>query len=133
MLKIRDIMSHKVFTLRAEATAEDAAWGLVAHNVGGAPVRDRHGKLVGVLSKSDLVDPDRAEPEASVADVMTPILMALHADDPALDAVRFMVMEGVHRVIVLDEAGQLTGIVTPMDVLRALVQGARFDGMSEAA
>ena len=128
MLRIRDIMSRNVFTLSEQAPLEEAAWGLTANAVSGAPVRDRRGRLVGVLSKSDLVDPDRVCGDApTVGDAMTPALLALHADDPASDAIRLMVADGIHRVIVIDERGRLAGIVTPMDVLRALVRGVRFD------
>jgi CBS-domain-containing membrane protein len=124
MLKIRDIMTRKVFTLSEQASLDDAAWGLTANGVSGAPVRDRRGRLVGVLSKSDLVDPDRGPDaeERTVADAMTPALLALHADEPAMDAVRLMVADGIHRVVVIDERGRLAGIVTPMDVLRALTK-----------
>jgi CBS-domain-containing membrane protein len=128
MLRIRDIMSHKVFTLSEQTSLEEAAWGLTANAVSGAPVRDHRGHLVGVLSKSDLVDPDRVNGEApTVADAMTPALLALRADDPAMDAVKLMVADGIHRVIVVDDSGCLVGIVTPMDVLRALVHGVRFE------
>lgn len=122
MLKIRDIMSRNVFTLSEQASLEDAAWGLTANGVSGAPVRDANGRLVGVLSKSDLVDPDRGQDgeERTVGEAMTPALLAMNADEPAMAAVRLMVADGIHRVIVIDERGRLAGIVTPMDVLRAL-------------
>ncbi|HJZ85745.1 MAG TPA: CBS domain-containing protein [Polyangia bacterium] len=126
MLKIRDVMTRKVLTVPAEATAEAAAWALVAHNVSGAPVRDRNGKLLGVLSKTDLIDPDRAPPEALVEEVMTPFMLALRPDDSALDAARLMAHEGVHRILVL-EGERLVGIVTTMDLVRALARGLSFD------
>src|SRR5262245_59819036 len=129
MLRIRDIMTRKVFTLSEQTSLEEAAWGLTANAVSGAPVRDRNGHLVGVLSKSDLVDPDRGATQ-TVSEAMTPALLALRADDPAMDAVRLMVADGIHRVIVMDERGRLAGIVTPMDVLRALVRGAHLDAES---
>jgi hypothetical protein len=33
----------------------------------------------------------------------------------------------IHRIVVLDPTSQLTGIVTPMDVIRALARGQHFD------
>jgi CBS-domain-containing membrane protein len=135
MVTIRDIMTRNVFTLSEHTSLEEAAWGLTANAISGAPVRDGNGRLAGVLSKSDLIDPDRAETEGempTVADAMTPALLALRDDDPAMDAVRLMVVDGIHRVIVIDDHGRLAGIVTPMDVLRALAQGVRFDAESRA-
>jgi CBS-domain-containing membrane protein len=131
MLTLRDIMTADVFTLSEQATLEEAAFRLTEHAVGGAPVRDRLGRLVGVLSKTDLVDPERWAQRrgdgSTVGEAMTPALLALHVSDPAIDAVQLMAADGIHRVIVLDESGRLAGIVTPMDVLRALARGERFD------
>jgi CBS-domain-containing membrane protein len=135
MLRVGDIMTRNVFTLSEQTSLEEAAWGLTANAVSGAPVRDHHGRLVGVLSKTDLVDPARAETRGeipTVADAMTPALLALRVDNPAMDAVRLMVADGIHRVIVIDERGRLAGIVTPMDVLRALACGLRFEAESRA-
>jgi CBS-domain-containing membrane protein len=38
-------------------------------------------------------------------------------------AARRMVESGVHRVVVIDDAGAIVGIVTPIDVLRGLLDG----------
>jgi CBS-domain-containing membrane protein len=130
MLRIKDIMTKNVYTVEATASAEEAAWGLTRRHIGGAPARDGEGNLVGVLSSSDLVNPEPAQwirGEATVADLMNPDVISLYADDPALAAVDEMAKRNIHRVIVLDDESQLAGIVTPMDVVRAVARGARFD------
>jgi predicted transcriptional regulator len=38
-----------------------------------------------------------------------------------------MAMRNIRRIIVLDEESKLAGIVTPMDVVRALARGERFE------
>lgn len=43
MLRIKDIMSKKVYAVDADASAEEAAWGLTRRHIGGAPARDRRG------------------------------------------------------------------------------------------
>ena len=128
MLKISDIMTSEVFTLSPSASVEEAAAALAARGIGGAPVRDEAGRLVGVVSRSDLTDPERRAPASdreagTVRDIMTPGLLVLRDSDLAMSAVRLMVREGVHRIIVLDDGGRLCGIVTPSDVLRALTAG----------
>jgi len=124
-VRVRDIMTSDVITLAASTTVDDAARSLTFHHVGGAPVLDR-GSIVGVVSKSDLVDPrHRVTPEErpTVRDAMTRIVRAVRPTDPAMLAVRLMANEGMHRAVVVDERGKLVGIVTPMDVLRALARG----------
>jgi len=59
--KIADVMTRDVFTLDASTPAETAAWELSVRGFTGAPVRDARGRLVGVLSRSDLTDPERVQ------------------------------------------------------------------------
>jgi CBS-domain-containing membrane protein len=130
MLKIRDIMTRDVFTLSPQATPEEAAWALAVRGISGAPVRDAMGRLLGVLSRADLSDPDRAAWRSAgktVRDLMTPALLTLRAADPVLNAVQLMVREEIRRIVILDEYGQLAGIVTATDVLRALADGLLDD------
>jgi len=130
MLRIRDIMTKRVYTVDADASAEEAAWGLTRRHIGGAPARDAQGNLVGVLSSSDLVNPEPAQwirGEATVGDLMNPDVVSLYADDPAMTAVIEMARRAIHRIIVLDDDSKLAGIVTPMDVVCALAAGKRFD------
>ena len=130
MLRIKDIMTKRVYVVDADASAEEAAWGLTRRHIGGAPARDAQGNLVGVLSKGDLVNPEPAQwirGEATVGDLMNPDVVTLYADDPAMAAVNQMAKLQIHRIVVLDQDSQLAGIVTPMDVVRALADGRRFD------
>ena len=130
MLQIKDIMTKRVYVVDADASAEEAAWGLTRRHIGGAPARDADGNLVGVLSKSDLVNPEPSQwirGEATVGDVMNPEVVSLYADDPAMAAVNEMAKRDIHRILVLDEESQLAGIVTSMDVVRALAAGRHFD------
>lgn len=129
-LLIRDVMTRQLYTVDAEASAEEAAWALTRRHIGGAPARDADGNLVGMLSKSDLADPEPAQwlrKEATVADVMNPDVVTLYANDPAMAAVSEMVRREIHRIVVLDEDSKPVGIITPMDIVRALHFGARFD------
>jgi CBS-domain-containing membrane protein len=131
MIQIGHIMTRDVFTLSTTATADQAARALTERGIGGAPVRDGAGRLVGVVSRTDLADPERRPPAGrplTVADVMTPALLALRESDTAMNAVRLMVREEVHRIVVLDEDGELCGIITPTDVLRALGLGDPLAG-----
>ena len=130
MLRIKDIMSKQVYVVDADASAVEAAWGLTRRHIGGAPARDANGNLVGVLSKGDLVNPEPAQwirGEATVGDLMNPDVISLYAEDPAMAAVAEMAKRDIHRIVVLDADSQLAGIVTPMDVVRALARGHRFD------
>jgi CBS-domain-containing membrane protein len=139
MLKIADIMTHGVFTVAASAPVEEVAWALAVRNIGGAPVRDGWGRLIGTVTKLELCDPARAvwtrsrEVRGLLAeDVMSPHLVVARADEPVMTAVRLMSREHTRQVVVVDDEGAVVGIVTPTDVMRALVYGDQVISATDA-
>ena len=129
MLRVADIMTKKVYTVEFDASADEAAWGLTRRQIGAAPVRNKDGQLVGMLTQADLVDPEPRQwikKEATVGDLMDPEVTAVYQDDAALVAVHVLASKDLHRLIVLNTENALVGIVTPMDVVRALDRGLPF-------
>jgi CBS domain-containing protein len=116
-------MTTDVVTLSPDATIEEAEQCFAMHHVSGAPVVEA-GRIVGVVSKSDLLDPEKPRtPETRIRDLQMPLVFALPRNAPALSAVRLMLAEGIHRVVVLSEDGRVEGIVTTIDVLKAVERG----------
>jgi CBS-domain-containing membrane protein len=139
MLRVKDIMTRKVYTVEFDASAEEAAWGLTRRQIGAAPVRNKDGELVGMLTSGDLSDPEPQQwikKEPTVGDLMDPAVFAVYEDDPALVAVHELVSKNQHRLIVLDVENNLVGIVSAMDIVRAVDHGLAFgvgDARSEPA
>jgi len=124
-LRVRDIMTTEVLTVPASASMEQAARFMTENRISGAPVTDE-GRIVGVVSKSDVCDPSNWQGEGEkpvVRSIMTPVIYAVRPGDPVMSAVRLMVLETIHRAIVVSDKGDLAGIVSPMDVMRALSRG----------
>jgi len=55
-MKVRDVMSTDPVTLRPSATLREAAITLADESVGGCPVVDDRGKIVGMLSEVDILE-----------------------------------------------------------------------------
>jgi acetoin utilization protein AcuB len=53
-LKISDIMTHNVLTINQDTPIEDAANLMVTHKIGGVPIVDDSGKVVGVITETDI-------------------------------------------------------------------------------
>jgi predicted transcriptional regulator len=123
MATVAEIMTEGVLTIAPDAPVEDLARGLQERGIDGAPVMDRDGRVLGMISKTDLTDPQRRVSGKTVEDVMSPVLIAVNGRDPALDAVQRMIDTGTHRVLVIDDHEHPVGIITAMDVLRAVVDG----------
>lgn len=135
VLRVREVMTRDVHALPATMPIAEAAELLASWHVGGAPVLDGR-RLVGVVSKTDLYDPRRERDDSvstTVLDVMTPMIYAVRDSDPAVLAARLMVDEHIHRAIVLDERGEIAGIVTSMDLVEAIAFGWTARGARDAA
>jgi CBS-domain-containing membrane protein len=129
MLKVRDLMTSDVVSINSEDTAASAADLMSALGISALPVRGPAGQFVGVLSQSDLINPRLAGTlrHPTVEDIMTADVLAVQADDPALTAVVAMASHDIHRIFVLDAKHRLVGVVTSLDIVKALARGRLFD------
>jgi IMP dehydrogenase len=126
MLKVRDIMSRDVFTVSRDATLDSVLWELDAELMSGAPVADDDGVVVGMVTRTDIARAEKPLPMTRVRDVMNEQVFAVGPDEPALAAARLMADKGVHRVLVAHDGERPRGIVTSMDVVRAVAHGLRL-------
>lgn len=139
-------MKRDVVTVGPLMTLREAGTVLSEHRITGAPVVDRWGELMGVVSQTDIVrcgatqdelgapcfygDPDAASvfetasnrselDTMRVLDVMTKDLIRADEDAPVEDVIALMLERGVHRVVIT-RGSKLRGIITTMDVLGSL-------------
>ena len=141
-----DVMTREVRTIPATATVRDAAALFSAQKISGAPVVNADGKIVGIISESDLLSKTRmrddlppvaafgltAPPQDEllkiyqngaslmVADLMTPDVLTVDEDTPLELVAELLVSEQINRVPVLHDDNALIGIVTRGDVLKGL-------------
>jgi predicted transcriptional regulator len=129
MSSVREVMAKEVISVAVDDTAASAADLMTVLAISGVPVRDKDGVFVGVLSKSDLANHRLAGAvrHPLVADLMTPDVLAIYADDPALSAVVAMAKHDIHRVFVVDRPRHLVGVVTALDIVKAIARGEQFD------
>jgi CIC family chloride channel protein len=125
MIKVADVMTRGVLTLRSDVRLRDAVEYLATQHVSGAPVVDPKRRLAGVITASDLL---QAESEGedldttTVAEVMTPGTLTVSPDTDLKEAALAMEYAEVHRLFV-EEAGALVGVISRSDVNRALANG----------
>jgi len=122
-VRVSDVMSTNLIVLDVHMTLGEAAAVLSEHRISGAPVVSGSAKPLGIVSRADLLDPRHQASGTTVDAAMTRVLYAVRPTDPVMAAVRLMATENIHRVVVVDASGLLAGIVTSMDVMRALARG----------
>lgn len=116
-----------VVTADPETTAADAARLMRRHHVGSLVVvdaSDDSGRALGIVTDRDLVLAVMAEEldpgVFTVGDLMSTDLATAPQQAGLMDAVAILRRRGLRRLIVVDEAGRVTGLVTLEDLLDAL-------------
>lgn len=133
-MRVADLMTRPVLTLRAQDTIEHAGALLSRNRITAAPVVDADGELIGIVSEGDLlrarhVPPGDATGRATiVADVMTSDVVVMRMDAELSDVAEAMLRHNVHSVPIVDGVAEVAGIVCRHDLLRAYV---RTDDMIE--
>jgi CBS domain-containing protein len=141
-------MNRELITVMPSTPISEAVKLLVDRHIGGLPVIDDAGKLVGVISESDLMwreqgveqppymlflggiiyfqNPltyDRDLHKAlgqTVGEVMTPHAISITADTTLPEAAKIMHDKKLHRLPVVDEHQHPIGIITEGDIVRAI-------------
>ena len=128
-MKVADIMQTNLMTVRGTDTIGEAIALLAESHVSGVPVIAERGRLVGVLSNSDILEAlaDKSDPEererlfdqTTVQEVMTARPQTITSDANIKDAAQRMLYLEVHRLFVEDD-GRLVGVVSTTDLVRAM-------------
>ena len=147
-LKAKDVMTTDPVCVSPSTRIRELARVLEEHEISGAPVTDQQGKVIGVVSKTDLIrrcsegtdaippaylfeilseqgDEDETsevmpEPLVCVEDFMTEDPLMVGPEISVVSVARLMHDKRIHRVIVADDGKFPLGIVTSMDLLGAL-------------
>lgn len=149
---VRQVMTTDVLTFRPTDTVESAARALSERGLGGAPVVDGDGRVVGLLEDDDLIVQDtrlhfptvisvfgaylelpsslhrfeddlRKAVGATVSDVMDTDAPTCTPDDTLETVATGLHERNASRMAVVDDDGRLVGIVSRGDLVRAIVGG----------
>lgn len=152
-MKARDIMSSPVHTIRTDTSIIDIAALMATHRISGVPVVDDEGRMIGIVSETDLLHRAETGTERkrkwwislfldadmrardyikthghTAADLMSRFVISV-PHDASLAAVADMLdVNNLKRVPVL-ENGRLIGMITRGDLVRAVADAG---AMSQA-
>jgi CBS domain-containing protein len=133
---VKDVMNTHVVAVRPTAGYKQMAVTLRERRVSAFPVIDVDGKVIGVVSESDLLVKEALEGSVpgvlsglaqrrvrsqvtglTAADLMTRPAVTIGPGEPVSHAARLMFSKRVKQLPVVSDDGQLIGIVTRSDVL----------------
>ena len=118
MYQVKDVMTDRVYAVRADATIDDAISLLLDHQVSGLPVVDDRGLLIGVITELDIIDlVYNADIESSIVlEYMTRDVSSLDDDAPLDDAARFFCNNTIRRIPIVRD-GLLVGVLSRRDLI----------------
>ena len=118
-MKIKDVMTRSVETVRPDQTLQEAAARMKSLDVGPMPVTEND-RLVGMLTDRDIVVRGVAEGRdartTKVRDAMTSDVVCCNEDDDVKDAASKMKDRQIRRLVVVDGQQRVSGIVSLGDI-----------------
>jgi len=126
-LSVAEVMTRPVLTARADDPLGGAAERLVAPGLKRLPVVDADGRLVGMLSRVDVLAqvagaqgataPPSPRAGTTLSEVMNPDIPRVPQDASLTDMVRALIQSGARRLVVTDKEGRAVGLVSDGDLV----------------
>jgi CIC family chloride channel protein len=128
-VKVAELMQTKLTTVDPEAPVAEAVQALAESHISALPVVDSRGRLVGVVSTTDILTAaaetedakarERLFAHTMVKEIMTPKPFTIAPDAEVKEAAQQMLYAEVHRLFV-EDAGRLVGVISQSDIVRAV-------------
>lgn len=129
-MRVAELMRTDVRAITPDATIADAVEMLADAHVSGLPVVDHHGRFVGVLTSTDILEAEAEAGDAAareelftspVEELMTRTPRTVAEDTDAREAAQQMLYLDIHRLFVVRD-GELVGVISQSDLVRAIAQ-----------
>ncbi|MFK0570972.1 CBS domain-containing protein [Endozoicomonas sp.] len=126
-MTVEDCMTPNVVTLSPDIQVPEAIRILLQHNITAAPVIDEKGALVGILSETDCLEGTLngsyfSQDAGLVREYMTTDVISASPRDDIITVYQRFMADKSFRVPVVSEDGQLLGILSPKDLMSAVLE-----------
>lgn len=124
--RVADLMTHDPVVIDPDENVSEAEGLLSMYRISGLPVVSE-GELVGVISQADILDAHGSEfiganwDRLRVRHLMSSPAITIGVDADVGHAARIMLQRHIHRLVVVATDGSPIGVVTPLDLLRVLI------------
>ena|SRR5215471_7714022 len=133
-MTVKDLIGSRsdVYSIPHDMTVHDAARYLRDRQVRSVGVLDT-GRLVGVVSQSDISDKVAAENKCPawmrVTEIMSTRLVTVAPDQSLHECLQLMEQNGIYHLLVLDQSGAYRGMLSVTDLLSVIAsdEKARAD------
>ena len=140
-IKIKDIMTTDVVTVKIGTSLREAAILMSKHNVSSLPVVDLDDKLVGIITETDYLAAMNIQEDSAIVQMFNTVIrrgrptrtrgtaveglmtrkpITIKGDDTLQTAIQMMSKSHIKRLIITDAEHRVQGIVSRPDLVRLL-------------
>lgn len=138
-MKVADLIHSRteVFSIPEDTTVQEAACYLREKQVRAVGVTNAQGKVVGVVSQSDVSDKVAAENKCPAwvraSEIMSTQLITVSPELPLDECLRLMEKHNIYHLMVLSESGDYRGMISVQDLLTVIAsdEKARADMLED--
>ena len=119
-------MSRTIISIKPTTTITDASKTMKKNKISSLPIMEGN-ELVGIITTTDLVniytnaDQERhIDPWDEVSKFMSSPVVTIKEQDSVKSASKIMSERRFHHLVVVDENGKLTGIVSSIDIAKVV-------------
>ena len=151
-MKVREIMTSPVITVREDTPLEEVAEIMLKHKIGGVPVVGERGEVVGIVTETDFTVRERGFPfstfrapqvfgqwlpkegveriydaarSTTAKEIMTRRVKTITEDESVEEVLELMLRHDVNRIPVIKPGKVPVGIVARHDLLRMMSDSLR--------
>lgn len=129
---VGEVMHHGVLTCRRDTPIQDVARTMSENDVSALVVVSDEGNMAGLISRTDLVNARLYEQYwkhwrgLTAGHIMVTDVVAVRMEDTVQHASKLMMERRIHRVVVVEEAGEgikPVGVLSVTDLVRDIARG----------
>jgi CBS domain-containing protein len=130
-MKVADLIGSRkeVFSIPETKSVLDAAKYLREKQVRSAGIVDGNGRLIGVVSQSDISDKVAAENKcpawSNVTEIMSRELVTVTPEVTFDESLRLMEQHGVYHLVIVGEGGKYLGMLSVSDLLKVMASSEK--------
>jgi CBS domain-containing protein len=114
----KDLMTRDIITVSPSTKVKNLAMILIKNQISGAPVANKGGKILGIVSEADIVAKRGKDAKA----IMSKKVISIRQDASVEEMAQLMVTHAIKRLPVM-EGGEIIGIVSRADIVNAIAMG----------
>jgi CBS-domain-containing membrane protein len=141
--KVRNVMTREVVTVDEQAPFTEMVRRMAVHKVSALPVVDGDGRVIGIVSEADLLRKEEYQDEEEgrhwlegrreraarakaagrrAVEVMSAPVVTIDPEATVAEAAKRLARHRIKRLPVVDEHGQLVGVVSRSDLLHLFLR-----------